>query len=90
MTTPSLSPREETILQWTLSGASSRQIAGALGIAPKTVENHRARILQKFNVRNTAALVNTLYERRLTTLEHEVSRLQVAVARLEARDREVT
>ena len=51
-----LSPRERTVLDLVLSGKPSRQIAEELFISVKTVEFHRARIMQKLEVRSVAAL----------------------------------
>ena len=52
-----LTPREQEILEHVLGGETSKQIADKLGISPRTVEEHRARILQKAGAANTAELV---------------------------------
>ena len=52
-----LTPREQEILEHVLGGETSKQIADKLGISPRTVEEHRARILQKSGAANTAELV---------------------------------
>ena len=52
----SLSEREREVLERVLQGRSSRQIGEALFISPKTVDFHRARIMQKLGVRSTAQL----------------------------------
>lgn len=52
-----LSAREREILGYLADGATSKEIAVALGLAPKTVENHRGRILDKLGVANSAAAV---------------------------------
>lgn len=52
-----LSARERDILGWLASGATSKEIATQLGLRPKTVENHRARILDKLGAANSAAAV---------------------------------
>jgi DNA-binding NarL/FixJ family response regulator len=52
-----LSEREREVLNWLADGATSKEIAVALGLRPKTVENHRARILDKLGVANSAAAV---------------------------------
>jgi DNA-binding NarL/FixJ family response regulator len=52
-----LSDRERQVLQLLADGATSKEIAVTLGLKPKTVENHRARILDKLGVVNSAAAV---------------------------------
>ena len=52
-----LSLRERQVLGFLADGATSKEIALALGLAPKTVENHRGRILGKLGVANSAAAV---------------------------------
>ncbi len=53
----SLTPRERVALAQILRGASSREAAESLGISPRTVEFHRANIMQKLGAKNTADLV---------------------------------
>ena len=52
-----LSDRERGVLQLLAEGSTSKEIAADLGLRPKTVENHRARILDKLGVANSAAAV---------------------------------
>ena len=54
-----LSDRELEVLQLLCDGATSKEIAAELGLRPKTVENHRARILDKLGATNSAAAVRT-------------------------------
>jgi FixJ family two-component response regulator len=51
-----LSARQREVLRRVLDGKPSRQIAGELAISVKTVEFHRARIMQKLGVRTAAEL----------------------------------
>jgi FixJ family two-component response regulator len=51
-----LSGREQQVLQQVLAGKPSRQVADELHISVRTVEFHRARIMQKLGVRSTAEL----------------------------------
>ena len=60
-----LSEREQEVLRRTADGATSKEIAAALGLRPKTVENHRARILAKLGVANAAAAVRVALARGL-------------------------
>lgn len=53
----SLSEREREIFQLVAEGHSNKEIAELLKISPTTVETHRAHILQKLDVHNTAELV---------------------------------
>jgi DNA-binding NarL/FixJ family response regulator len=53
----SLSPREREIFQLVAEGRSTKVIADLLSVSPTTVETHRAHILQKLDIHNTAELV---------------------------------
>ena len=52
-----LSGREREIFQLVAEGHSNKEVAEILSISPTTVETHRAHILEKLNVHNTAELV---------------------------------
>jgi DNA-binding NarL/FixJ family response regulator len=52
-----LSPREKEILQLIAEEHTSGEIAALLFISEKTVEKHRASLMEKLNVRNLAGLV---------------------------------
>jgi two-component system response regulator NreC len=52
-----LSEREREILQLIAEGHSNKEIAELLSVSPATVETHRAHVLQKLDVHNTAELV---------------------------------
>lgn len=52
-----LSPRERQVLQLIAEGKSTREVAEILGVSVKTAETHRARIIGKLNIRDTAGLV---------------------------------
>ncbi|AOJ85291.1 two-component system response regulator (plasmid) [Burkholderia sp. MSMB0856] len=58
-----LTQKERLIAEQVVAGHSSRQISDVLGISVRTVENHRARILQKLGVNSSVELVHLLYER---------------------------
>jgi two-component system, NarL family, response regulator NreC len=53
----SLSEREREIFQLIAEGHSNKDVALILSISPATVETHRAHILEKLDVHNTAELV---------------------------------
>lgn len=52
-----LSEREREIFQLIAEAHSNKEIADLLSVSPATVETHRAHILQKLDVHNTAELV---------------------------------
>ena len=52
-----LSPREREVLALLASGRSTKEAAAALGLSPKTVETHRAHIMDKLGIRDLAGLV---------------------------------
>ncbi len=55
-----LSPREREVMDLMLEGKLNKQIADELTIAMRTVEVHRARILEKFGVRSAVELAGRL------------------------------
>ncbi|HLI82774.1 MAG TPA: response regulator transcription factor [Bryobacteraceae bacterium] len=52
-----LSAREREILQLVAEGHSSKEIAGMLHLSVYTVETHRARVMQKLNLRGIPELI---------------------------------
>jgi two-component system nitrate/nitrite response regulator NarL len=58
MTTP-LTDREKVVLEHVATGASNREIAGALSLSEHTVKNHLKNILQKLHLANRVQL--TIY-----------------------------
>jgi FixJ family two-component response regulator len=56
-----LSEREHEVLERVLEGKPSRQVAEELFISVKTVEFHRARIMQKLGVRSAAQLFRVCF-----------------------------
>jgi DNA-binding NarL/FixJ family response regulator len=53
----SLTPREQEIMRMLAEGTSPKETASKLCISPKTVENHRANIMKKLNLKGTMELV---------------------------------
>ena len=57
-----ISKKEREILKYITEGLSSQEIAEKLSLSIRTVSNHRANILRKTNVKNTAELVRLAVE----------------------------
>jgi FixJ family two-component response regulator len=58
-----LTRRERDVLDRLADGASNKEAAHQLGLSTRTVEGHRANILKKVGVRNTAELVHRILSR---------------------------
>lgn len=52
-----LTPRQRQILQLIAEGQGTRQIAGRLHVSVKTVETHRAQLMERLGIRDVAGLV---------------------------------
>ena len=52
-----LTPRERDVLQRISNGQSNKEAGRELGISPRTVEVHMARVMEKLGARNTADLM---------------------------------
>jgi DNA-binding NarL/FixJ family response regulator len=52
-----LTPRQREILQLVAEGRSSKEIAALLDLSTKTVESHRAQIMERLGVHDVTALV---------------------------------
>ena len=60
-----LSARERQVLQLVGEGKSTKEVAKQLGISVKTVESHRARLMRKLDLHETAGLVRYAIRRGL-------------------------
>jgi len=52
-----LTPHQREILQLIAEGRSTKEIAFDLGLSAKTVETHRAQIMERLGIRDVAGLV---------------------------------
>ena len=64
-----LTNRESEILQLIAEGNSTKRIAEVLFISPKTVESHRANIMEKLNIHNLPELTKYAIRAGLTSLD---------------------
>lgn len=53
---PELTPREEKMMRLIVDGASNATLARQMGIALRTVELHRAKVMTKFRAKSPAQL----------------------------------
>lgn len=60
-----LTKREKEILELIVKGMTSREIAEKLYISPRTVDTHRANLMGKLEIKNTAELVRYALEKNL-------------------------
>jgi FixJ family two-component response regulator len=60
-----LTPRERSVLEGVMDGCANAAIAADLGISIKTVEQHRARVMEKMKADSLAELVARVTEWRL-------------------------
>ena len=67
-----LSPRERQVLEMLVQGYDHRQISDHLNVSRRTVENRRARIMQKFGVDTFPQLIAIAIELGLPAEENSV------------------
>jgi two-component system response regulator FixJ len=53
----SLSPRQRQVMELIVAGLSSKEIGARLNLSAKTVDNHRAWVMERIGARNLAELV---------------------------------
>jgi DNA-binding NarL/FixJ family response regulator len=63
-----LSSRQREILQLVAEGHSTKEIAGLLNVSPKTVEYHKARLVERLGLRTTAELTRYAIQHGLVSL----------------------
>jgi DNA-binding NarL/FixJ family response regulator len=66
-----LTTREREILKLIADGVSNKEIAGLLSISVRTVENHRAHLMAKLNIKNAADLVKYAIRKGYTSTDSQ-------------------
>ena len=64
-----LSPRQREILKLVADGLNTKEIAGHLSISTKTVETHRAQLMERLNIHDVAGLVRFAIKMGLVDVE---------------------
>jgi DNA-binding NarL/FixJ family response regulator len=64
-----LTPRQREILRLIALGRPTKAIAESLGISVKTVETHRAQLMDRLDIRDVAGLVRFAVRNGLATLD---------------------
>ena len=64
-----LSPREREVLQLFAEGYSAKDVADCLHVSVKTVDTHRAHIMEKLGIQTLAGLVKYAIREGLTSVE---------------------
>ncbi|TAK10256.1 MAG: response regulator transcription factor [Candidatus Manganitrophaceae bacterium] len=67
----SLTKRETEIVRLVADGYKNREVAEKLGISVKTVETHRANIMNKLALRNLAELIRYAIQKGLVRIDQE-------------------
>jgi DNA-binding NarL/FixJ family response regulator len=62
---PVLTPRQSEVLQLIAEGNSTKEIARRLQISVKTIETHRAQIMERLDIHNVAGLVQYAIRRKI-------------------------
>ncbi len=65
----SLTTRERQVLQAVAEGKTNRQTAEQLGLAVKTIDTHRMRLMRKLNIHDQTSLVKFAVRRGLVSLQ---------------------
>lgn len=66
---PKLSPRERDIVRLLADGLSSKEIAVALTLTPKTVDTYRQNIMAKLGLHSVAAIVKYAIRHRIARID---------------------
>ncbi len=70
----SLTPREMEVLERVVAGASNKQIGSDLGVSQKTVEAHRAKVMEKLEADSLSHLVRMTVSLRDSSVDAAMAR----------------
>src|SRR5687767_8304231 len=62
---PFLTAKEKEVIRYVVEGYSNKEIADKMDISPRTIETHRANVLNKFNLKNTTELIKKILEHKI-------------------------
>ena len=62
---PALTPRQREVLQLIAEGHSTKEIARRLHVSVKTIETHRAQIMERLDIHHVAGLVQYAIRRKI-------------------------
>ena len=68
-TSPELTPRQMEVLTLIAHGSSTRDVARSLNISIKTVETHRAQLMERLNIHEVAGLVRYAIRKGLVNID---------------------
>jgi two-component system CheB/CheR fusion protein len=57
-----LTPRQRQVMDLVIEGKPNKEIAAALGISQRTIENHRAAVMKKLGARSLPQLIHLVLE----------------------------
>jgi len=66
---PELTPRQMEVLTLIAHGSSTREVARSLNISIKTVETHRAQLMERLNIHEVAGLVRYAIRKGLVNID---------------------
>lgn len=66
-----LSKRQREVLRMMVAGKATKEIAYELGLSPKTVETHRAKMMERLRIRDLPSLVRFAIEHRVILPEEK-------------------
>jgi DNA-binding NarL/FixJ family response regulator len=69
--TPDLTPRQRDVVRLIAQGCNTKEIAHRLGVSVRTVDTHRAQIMERLGINSVAGLTRYALRAGLISEEHE-------------------